>query len=199
MQEKSHFIMNYWTISAFKLQSRFQCSINKLEEMPGFEDNRFVGLEQWLAEELKCSICLNVFNKPVMTECDHNFCLDCIQTSIRTNGTNCPQCRQPLNSRQRLRSNRNTNELNISLNENNLKINKSINNIIDKLKIKCDFESNGCKEVIELSLMSSHIKECDYNFEYKNKQLIDCKNQLNEWQQKAIDFEKRFKEFETKK
>jgi hypothetical protein len=41
--------------------------------------------------------------------------------------------------------------------------NRNFNNLINDLKIKCDFVSNGCKEVLELGSLSKHLEECDYN------------------------------------
>ena len=34
--------------------------------------------------------------------------------------------------------------------------------MINELKIKCDNEGNGCQTVIELGLLSTHLKECEH-------------------------------------
>ncbi|XP_069100345.1 RING finger protein 112-like isoform X1 [Pleurodeles waltl] len=51
-----------------------------------------------LAEDLKCSICLDVFEDPVSIDCSHNFCRGCIEahwSGISVQGYLCPECRQP--------------------------------------------------------------------------------------------------------
>ncbi|XP_030055649.1 E3 ubiquitin-protein ligase TRIM39-like isoform X3 [Microcaecilia unicolor] len=60
-----------------------------------------------LRDEASCSICLDYFTDPVMTDCGHNFCRSCITQSWEERDTDfpCPQCRK--RSRQRnLRPNR---------------------------------------------------------------------------------------------
>ncbi|KAJ6667891.1 hypothetical protein lerEdw1_016212 [Lerista edwardsae] len=57
--------------------------------------------EQSLKEELTCAICYDLFRDPVMLECMHHFCRECIQgywgrcSQVAT----CPQCRQEFPSR----------------------------------------------------------------------------------------------------
>ncbi|XP_078508699.1 RING finger protein 112 [Lissotriton helveticus] len=51
-----------------------------------------------LAEDLKCSICLDVFEDPVSIDCGHNFCRGCIEahwSGISVQGYRCPECRHP--------------------------------------------------------------------------------------------------------
>ncbi|XP_030055745.1 E3 ubiquitin-protein ligase TRIM39-like isoform X1 [Microcaecilia unicolor] len=60
-----------------------------------------------LGDETVCSICLDYFTDPVMTNCGHNFCRSCITQSWEGRDTDfpCPRCRK--RSRQRnLRPNR---------------------------------------------------------------------------------------------
>ncbi|XP_032383885.1 zinc-binding protein A33 [Etheostoma spectabile] len=54
-----------------------------------------------------CSICLDVFTKPVSIPCGHNFCLDCITNYWDTNDTviQCPLCKEKLFNRPMLRVN----------------------------------------------------------------------------------------------
>eukprot|EP01083_Nonionella_stella_P019418 53965_1 len=58
-----------------------------------FEMPTFVDLKA--AEQFICSICLNVFNKPVQIGCTgHVFCDECVQPLIKRDGTlRCPICR----------------------------------------------------------------------------------------------------------
>ncbi|XP_007434480.1 zinc-binding protein A33-like [Python bivittatus] len=57
--------------------------------------------QQTLQEELTCSICYDLFRNPVMLECMHHFCKECIQKYWNScSGTaTCPQCRQKFPSR----------------------------------------------------------------------------------------------------
>lgn len=51
-----------------------------------------------LAEDLKCSICLDAFEDPVSIDCGHNFCRGCIEahwSGISVQGYRCPECRHP--------------------------------------------------------------------------------------------------------
>ncbi|XP_030055817.1 E3 ubiquitin-protein ligase TRIM39-like [Microcaecilia unicolor] len=60
-----------------------------------------------LRDEASCSICLDYFKDPVMTDCGHNFCRSCITQSWEGRDTDfpCPQCRETFQQRN-LRSNR---------------------------------------------------------------------------------------------
>uniref|UniRef100_A0A8C8RPC4 E3 ubiquitin-protein ligase TRIM39-like n=1 Tax=Pelusios castaneus TaxID=367368 RepID=A0A8C8RPC4_9SAUR len=48
------------------------------------------------ADEVTCSICLEVFKDPVTTLCGHSFCQGCINPSWREGESDfcCPQCRE---------------------------------------------------------------------------------------------------------
>lgn len=46
-----------------------------------------------------CSICYDNFNSPILLPCTHVFCGGCLLGWMR-NGTNCPECRAPIESRQ---------------------------------------------------------------------------------------------------
>ncbi|XP_042349249.1 E3 ubiquitin-protein ligase TRIM21-like [Plectropomus leopardus] len=58
-------------------------------------------------DNLLCSICLDVFNKPVTIPCGHNFCHDCIKEHWDKNPTviQCPICNEKFFERQKLRVN----------------------------------------------------------------------------------------------
>ncbi|XP_030055678.1 E3 ubiquitin-protein ligase TRIM39-like isoform X5 [Microcaecilia unicolor] len=60
-----------------------------------------------LQDEASCSICLDYFTDPVMTDCGHNFCRSCITQSWEGRDTDfpCPQCRETSQQRN-LRPNR---------------------------------------------------------------------------------------------
>ncbi|KAM7069099.1 E3 ubiquitin/ISG15 ligase TRIM25 [Molossus nigricans] len=60
-----------------------------------------------LAEELTCSICLELFKVPVTTPCGHNFCGSCLGETWTVKGPpyQCPQCRAEFQERPRLHKN----------------------------------------------------------------------------------------------
>ncbi|KAM4697681.1 LOW QUALITY PROTEIN: uncharacterized protein WCC33_013274 [Rhinophrynus dorsalis] len=62
-----------------------------------------------LREELKCSICLNIYTDPVMLGCGHNFCQVCIGNVLDTQEVSevysCPECRAEFQERPALQRN----------------------------------------------------------------------------------------------
>nr|DBA21856.1 TPA: hypothetical protein GDO54_012977 [Pyxicephalus adspersus] len=63
-----------------------------------------------IQQNLKCSICLNIYTDPVTLNCGHNFCRECINTAMETQDTehrdyHCPQCRKRFRSRPKLNKN----------------------------------------------------------------------------------------------
>ncbi|XP_027691505.1 E3 ubiquitin/ISG15 ligase TRIM25-like, partial [Vombatus ursinus] len=62
---------------------------------------------QPLADELTCSICLEIFQQPVTTPCGHNFCLPCLDKTWTGQSFQfyCPQCREPFQKRPQLKKN----------------------------------------------------------------------------------------------
>ncbi|CAG2107105.1 unnamed protein product [Medioppia subpectinata] len=129
--------------------------------MPGFDSKRFIGLEDWLAKELECSICLHVYDRAVDTNCGHTFCRDCLQQTISNNRLVCPQCRhESVRKRQRSLT---ANECSVNINESLFKANRRVDSIIGRLRTSCDFEDKGCDEVLELGSLSAHLEKCNYN------------------------------------
>ncbi|KAM4024243.1 uncharacterized protein ACNLHF_025170 [Anomaloglossus baeobatrachus] len=49
-----------------------------------------------LSEELLCPICLDIYTDPVMLNCGHNFCQECINRALDirngSTGFKCPEC-----------------------------------------------------------------------------------------------------------
>lgn len=44
--------------------------------------------------DLNCPICKEILNEPVTLPCSHNFCKNCIETSIKVVCQQCPCCRK---------------------------------------------------------------------------------------------------------
>lgn len=130
--------------------------------MSGFETSRFVGLSESMAKHMSCSICLGIYCKPVETQCGHTFCQQCIKQWINQNNNSCPQCRQQLANKRKRNSRNNNNSIDESVMF--WETNRNFVNLINDLKIKCDFVLKGCNEVLELGLLSDHLEKCDYNY-----------------------------------
>ncbi|XP_077312645.1 E3 ubiquitin/ISG15 ligase TRIM25-like [Lithobates pipiens] len=62
-----------------------------------------------LRNELNCSICLNVYEDPVMLRCGHNFCSTCIGKVLTSQegsgGYSCPECRMQFEEQPELQRN----------------------------------------------------------------------------------------------
>uniref|UniRef100_A0A3B3ZA53 Uncharacterized protein n=1 Tax=Periophthalmus magnuspinnatus TaxID=409849 RepID=A0A3B3ZA53_9GOBI len=57
-------------------------------------------------EQLRCPICLDLFNRPVSTPCGHNFCGDCIRGYWQsTDMSLCPMCKHKFYKRPELKVN----------------------------------------------------------------------------------------------
>lgn len=65
------------------------------QNMPPITDKYEYVDEDLINDELKCIICTQPFQSPVIITCKHSFCLSCIDTWFRQNAS-CPICRHPL-------------------------------------------------------------------------------------------------------
>lgn len=123
----------------------------------GIDLNRFV---EPVDEEFKCSICLNVLEKPVHGSCGHVFCRLCIMTWLESGpavraeyGTHrlaeacgsCPVDRQIL---------RPGDLIDAAL---------PFKALLSRLKIRCDYEEFGCSEIVTTATLSDHLKVCNFN------------------------------------
>ncbi|CAG2108387.1 unnamed protein product [Medioppia subpectinata] len=116
----------------------------------------------------KCSICLNVFNNAVDTRCGHIFCDHCLQEWRSKPGSavkRCPLCREALTATKRTHD--------MTANESGIgdvvtvTVNRDLNRIIGKLRIKCPNEWNGCKETIQLESKAAHHNNCKHRLCHK--------------------------------
>lgn len=58
-----------------------------------------INLRPEIEKELKCPVCCEIFNDPVVTPCGHSFCKNCLDTWIE-GSQNCPYCKQSLFRRE---------------------------------------------------------------------------------------------------
>ena len=108
----------------------------------GFDVQRFVDV---VDDEYFCSICLMVFENPVHGPCGHTFCSVCIENWIPLNVNACPLDKKPLYKKDLTQ---------VSL---------PFRNLLTRLRIKCDFEVEGCKFICQMGLLPEHVKMCPFN------------------------------------
>ena len=109
----------------------------------GFELEKFQNSNS-IDEELICSICLGVFENPLeINSCQHIFCSICILESIQKGNNHCPIDRQLIND--------------------DLREPRLIKRIIENLKIKCDYTTEGCQSIVKIESLSRHHDQCEFN------------------------------------
>ena len=112
----------------------------------GYVDERF---KSTVPEDLHCPICRNVLKDPKQCkENEHHFCEQCIISHLTVSRT-CPMCQEYLTVKSLKKPSR------------------FIRNNLDNLEISC--ENEGCKAVVCLGELQSHIASCDYA-------LVRCSN-----------------------
>lgn len=47
-----------------------------------------------LKQELRCSVCRDIFRNPSVLPCSHSFCQECLQGATKFSGKQCPLCRK---------------------------------------------------------------------------------------------------------
>ncbi|KAI8794325.1 tripartite motif-containing protein 40 [Biomphalaria glabrata] len=95
-------------------------------------------------EELLCGICMNILDKPLETPCRHVFCTDCIHKAVREQ-SKCPLCRKKCKK---------------SMLKDVLPL---VQNLINKLTMKCPNYDNGCITPIKMEYYYDHLVKCEYS------------------------------------
>ena len=105
------------------------------------------GVQRFIAPidpNLICGICSAVLEDAVLTPCGHTFCLRCITTWLgRPSTDTCPECRS-----------------NVAMEH--VKPVLSLRNLINGFDVECDFNERGCKVIIKLDRLKSHLETCGY-------------------------------------
>ena len=108
----------------------------------GYEDKRFQTL---VDENLHCVICTEVLRDPVQCQRnEHHFCRNCIIEHLK-HSQNCPTCKDPLTV------------------ETLVKPQRFLVNTLSKLKISCENYERGCRAVVELGSLNTHVASCEFN------------------------------------
>ena len=109
----------------------------------GYEDSRF---EIAIDANFHCPICMNVLKEPMQCRTnEHLFCSPCIRRHLEQNSQSCPMCMDELTVETLRRAPR------------------IVADYLSRLKISCDYAARGCREVIELGVLESHVGNCDFS------------------------------------
>ena len=128
-------------------KTKFCCSLlrSKMARRPsygGYEEERF---EHEVDRKLLCPICSNVLKDPVQCRNEHYFCRSCIKKHLHENSETCPVCQDHLTE------------------ETLTKPPRLLTNMLECLKICCDYANRGCRELIKLEFLPQHVKSCGYS------------------------------------
>ena len=108
----------------------------------GHEDRRFQTL---VDDSLYCVICTEVLRNPVQCQRnEHHFCRNCIIEHLK-HSQNCPTCKDPLTV------------------ETLVKPQRFLANTLSKLKISCENYEHGCRAIVELGSLNTHVASCEFN------------------------------------
>ena len=108
----------------------------------GYEDERF---ETKVDDNLHCVICREVLKDPVQCRRnEHHFCRNCIIEHLK-HSRNCPTCKDPLTVETLVRPQR------------------FLANTLASLKISCDNAQRGCRAVVELGSLNTHVASCGFS------------------------------------
>lgn len=107
----------------------------------GFDVGRFQGN---VDEELICPICSGVLEHPVQApKCEHAFCAACIMEWLSCKAS-CPVDRIAISSELQ-------------------PVPRILKNLLARLVISCDYAACGCKQMVKLEVLQSHVQDCEHN------------------------------------
>jgi hypothetical protein len=127
-----------------EIESKYHILHNQYDKNIQYDINDCVEQKEMDLQEFVCCVCTILFNKPILLACGHTLCQECCNSII---SKKCPLCRESFNSK-------------------NIQKNISMEQVINKLIIKC----NECDKYHELDY------KCFVN--NFNVQCTICKNSI---------------------
>ncbi|XP_073715902.1 E3 ubiquitin-protein ligase TRIM39-like [Misgurnus anguillicaudatus] len=124
-----------------------------------------------LTEELRCSMCLDVFSDPVTTPCGHNFCRICLkQCWDNSQIYSCPYCKKTFSKRPDLNINTTLREITLIFMEKfSLRSSKVLCDICDERKLKALKSCLTC----QTSYCKTHLEPHQRALDLKKHKLLD--------------------------
>ena len=107
----------------------------------GYATDRF---KNSVDKNFLCPICADVLKDPVQCQNQHYFCKVCIKKHLEKNAKSCPICVQDLSE------------------ETLAEPPRILTDYLDGLMISCDHSEIGCTEVVQVSRLKTHVRECNY-------------------------------------
>jgi hypothetical protein len=104
-----------------------------------------------IPDRLSCSICIEILSTPIILNCKHSFCHDCISNWIN-NGKECPLCRKKINKSE-------------------LKESKNLEEEIQNLEVFCKFIN--CPWTGPLRQLETHEALCTFSPSRAEKKILD--------------------------
>ena len=100
---------------------------------------------------LLCGICAGVFRKPLVTQCGHTFCEECLERWLNATShvdKTCHVCRRDVVLSKTVPV-------------------LALRAFVEGLSVECENSINGCMMVLKLGELKSHLKSCSYT-------LVEC-------------------------
>ena len=108
------------------------------------DKSRIIEIAEEDLDEFVCGICLGIFTDPVVTKCcGQTFCKKCIEEWL-SKGDTCPNDRKPLRTKELIPAPR------------------AIKNLLSNLKLKCNYEEEGCFLILRIGNLGEHLKICEF-------------------------------------
>ena len=111
--------------------------------MDGGYNNDYI--ENTVDTTLHYPICMNVLNELVQCQRNqHYFCTFCITKHLKENSQTCPSCMEELTM------------------ETLGRLERILTDLLSNLRICCDCADQGCREVVELGVLKTHVATCNF-------------------------------------
>ncbi|GMH96148.1 hypothetical protein TrVE_jg4817 [Triparma verrucosa] len=120
--------------------------------MPGLDLDVFVHPSH-ISKNFICPITQTVFDKPVVTPCEHTFCEDALLEWLSRGNESCPVCSRKVDAREVKKASR------------------IVLNLLGELPRYCDHRSKGCNWQGAIDHYQSHLASCEWKEELSTKEM----------------------------